>query len=291
MPDKTKKKNEEKEETENKNAKAEKQDEKRKVPEWLKKGARKEEEEKKKQKAPVEKKKETEDLPAWVKQASGIEEDIRQEKPKKEASTKLGVKWGVEEAGEEKPDIKVNGKPNQINKKDGYAQINRKWNKGDQITLHLPMPVRKVIAHEKVEADMGKFCIQRGPLVYAAEGVDNGGKVRNLLMDPKIQFNVNHNRELVDGVTILCGKATSLKKDKEGSIEKHEKKAILIPYYAWNHRGPNEMAVWFPYRQSAVSPTPPVTITSESKVTASYTHDAIKALKDLNGNYNKRQQK
>ena len=61
--------------------------------------------------------------------------------------------------------------------KKGFAQIHRTWQAGDKIELDLPMPVRRVVAHAAVKDDVDKFAIERGPLVYCAEGTDNGGRV------------------------------------------------------------------------------------------------------------------
>ena len=45
------------------------------------------------------------------------------------------------------------------------------------------MPVRRVVANEKVEADRDRVALQRGPIVFAAEWPDNpGGRVRNLVV-------------------------------------------------------------------------------------------------------------
>ena len=45
------------------------------------------------------------------------------------------------------------------------------------------MPVRRVLANDKVEADRGRAALQRGPIVYALEGPDNtNGKVRNIVL-------------------------------------------------------------------------------------------------------------
>ena len=47
--------------------------------------------------------------------------------------------------------------------------------------LTLPMPVERVYADPKVKADVGRVALQRGPVVYCLEGVDNDGQVRNLV--------------------------------------------------------------------------------------------------------------
>ena len=51
------------------------------------------------------------------------------------------------------------------------------------------MPVRRVAAHAQVKDDVDKWAIERGPLVYCAEGADNGGKVlaRVLSKDSRLE--------------------------------------------------------------------------------------------------------
>ncbi|MCP2519299.1 glycoside hydrolase family 127 protein [SCandidatus Aminicenantes bacterium Aminicenantia_JdfR_composite] len=133
----------------------------------------------------------------------------------------------------EKPLLKVNSKIYPLNLDKGYVSIKRKWAKNDIIELRLPMPVRRIIAHEKVEEDRGKVAIQRGPLVYCFEGIDNEGKVLNRSIPDKMNFKVEFHPELLGGINVLIGQT-----EKE--------KLIAIPYYAWSHRGIGEMAVWLP---------------------------------------------
>lgn len=133
----------------------------------------------------------------------------------------------------EKPRLKVNSQIQPLNINKGYASIKKYWKKGDTIELELPMPVQRIIANEKVEADSGKVAIQRGPLVYCFEGVDNGGKVLNRFIPDSMKFKVEFHPELLGGINVLIG-------------ESKEEKLVAIPYYAWSHRGVGEMAVWLP---------------------------------------------
>src|SRR5262249_14435116 len=85
----------------------------------------------------------------------------------------------------EKPTIRLNGKSTDApTGSDGYATIAaREWNEGDRITLALPMPVRRVVANEKVEADRGRVALMRGPIIYCIEWPEvAGGKVSRLIL-------------------------------------------------------------------------------------------------------------
>jgi hypothetical protein len=132
----------------------------------------------------------------------------------------------------EKVTLKVNGEPLSIKTDKGYVRINRKWQKGDKIILDMPMTIRRVLSHEKVEDNAGRVAIERGPIVYCAEWVDNMGKALDVVLPDDAVLVAQRYEDVFDGVTIV--KATLA----DGGAVK------LIPYYAWNHRGRGEMNVW-----------------------------------------------
>jgi DUF1680 family protein len=150
----------------------------------------------------------------------------------------------------EKFDLKVNGDAIEFQMNKGFATLNRSWNQGDVIELNLPMPIRKVAALDSVKADIGKLSLERGPIVYCAEWVDNGGHVLNLMLPKDTELQAEHRDYLLNGVTVLTGKAFGLYSDGKVTTQR-EQDFIAIPYYAWAHRGQGEMAVWLPYEESA----------------------------------------
>lgn len=176
--------------------------------------------------------------------------------------------------------LMINDKPLDYEIVNGYITFKRLWKEGDKINMEIPMPVRKIIAHEKVTENKEKMSFSRGPVVYCAEWVDNDGKVRNLMIDKELNFDVQVQEDLLNGIITLHSKAYAVEKDEEGQLKKIQKEFNLIPYYSWAHRGNGEMMVWFPYTEKAASPTPLPTIASESKVSASHIHDRISALND-----------
>jgi uncharacterized protein len=129
----------------------------------------------------------------------------------------------------------VNGKTLTPKQDKGFAQITRSWKPGDTVTVQMDMPVRRVVAHPEVKADRDRFALERGPLVYCAEGADNGGKVLDKVFAGKVAFQTQTRPELFGGVV-------TVKMVPEGSADA----LTCIPYYAWCHRGANEMRVWFP---------------------------------------------
>jgi hypothetical protein len=145
--------------------------------------------------------------------------------------------------------LAVNGQPVKPEVVKGFAVLQRTWKAGDAVELDLPMPVRRVLAHEKVEADAGRVALERGPVVYCAEAVDNGGRVFNLVLPDDAKLEASPRPDLLGGVTVVTGRALALAPGEDGrSVTTREQDFVAIPYYAWAHRGEGEMAVWVPRR-------------------------------------------
>ena len=120
---------------------------------------------------------------------------------------------------------------------DGYVSLKRKWEKGDKIYIRLPVETMEVLASEKIEANHAKIAIQRGPIVYAAEWVDNPGySVLEAGLEDVSGMEVIKDDELLGGIVKLKG---------EAKVDGERAEFIAIPYYAWAHRGKGEMGVWF----------------------------------------------
>ncbi|MHC4603589.1 MAG: glycoside hydrolase family 127 protein [Planctomycetota bacterium] len=177
--------------------------------------------------------------------------------------------------------LKVNGKRLSLNIQRGFARIERKWQKGDTIGLNLPMPVRRVIAHREVKADRDKVALQRGPIVFCLEWPDNDGKVSNLVIPDDAKLKTEYRPDLLNAVLVITGKAQVVKRTIDGDIvPAKEKQFTAIPYYAWAHRGRDEMTVWPARRPQAARPEPADTLTYRSKTTASFVHVSLDAIKD-----------
>lgn len=167
--------------------------------------------------------------------------------------------------------LRLNGSPVELPVKQGFAELRRIWRKGDTIELDLPMPVRRVVAHEKVLDDAGRVAIQRGPIVYCAEGVDQkDGQVLSLVVADDTPLRSEFRKELLGGVQVVLGKARPVRRTVEGTLAiGEEQQLVAIPYYAWAHRGPSPMAVWLAREPAAARPLPAPTIALASKVTTS----------------------
>jgi hypothetical protein len=111
------------------------------------------------------------------------------------------------------------------------------------------MPVRRVLSHDEVAANAGRVALERGPVVYCAEAVDNGGRVFNLVLPDDAALEPRARPDLLGGVTVLAGRALALSPSEDGrSVLTREQDFVAVPYHAWAHRGEGEMAVWLPRR-------------------------------------------
>jgi uncharacterized protein len=168
--------------------------------------------------------------------------------------------------------IKVNGKPVTVpaTLANGYVSLTRAWKAGDVIDLHLPMPVRRVVANEQVAADRSRVALQRGPIVYAAEWPDNANHhVRNIVLADNTPLTSEFRADLLNGVEVVKAKAVGLSKDDAGKVTRTSQELVAIPYYAWANRGRGEMTVWLATTDAAARPIPLPTVATSSTVTAS----------------------
>jgi len=88
----------------------------------------------------------------------------------------------------------------------GYIRIEREWREGDRILLDLEMPVLRMVAHPAIAACAGRVALQRGPLVYGFEGIDNGGE-GGIELGPEPGFRVEPAAGLLGGIAVIRGKA------------------------------------------------------------------------------------
>ena len=151
----------------------------------------------------------------------------------------------------------------------GYVVIDRKWKKDDQVRIHFDMEPRTVRANGKVAADKGRVSVERGPLVYCAEWPDNDCDVLSVLMNQEPRFEMGHKTIAGTDVQTLTTDAQTLLFGEDGRLQAKDERLVMIPYYAWAHRGNGSMSVWIPQDLSASKPSLPPTLASQAKVTAS----------------------
>jgi DUF1680 family protein len=142
--------------------------------------------------------------------------------------------------------LTVNGdKLKEIKVDKGYVKVARTWKKGDVIRLELPMAVERVRTDPRVKADVGRVALQRGPVVYCLEGVDNGGQVRNLCLPKKELYSAFEN-DLLRGVVVVWGEALAVSRGKDEKRVTKPVKFRAVPYSTWDNRKPGPMVVWLP---------------------------------------------
>jgi uncharacterized protein len=120
---------------------------------------------------------------------------------------------------------------------DGYVHLQRDWKAGDVVELDMPMPIRRILANDKVEADRGKVTLMRGPIVYCLEAADQPKlDLTRLVLPRNAKMTAKHQASLLGGVTVLEVEALAEGKDPV--------KVTAIPYYAWQNREKGAMTVW-----------------------------------------------
>lgn len=152
---------------------------------------------------------------------------------------------------------------------DGYVNIERRWKKGDELLICFDMEPRTVRANNKVTADRGMICVERGPIVYCAEHPDNDFDIMGALINQNPQFRLGKGEIAGTPIQTLITDAQTLNFDKAGKLKASDQTLTLIPYYAWCHRGSGKMRVWLPQDLNATNPSQPATLASESKVSSS----------------------
>ena len=109
------------------------------------------------------------------------------------------------DAAGEAPALRVNGAPAAPQLERGFAVVRRHWQPGDTAELDLPMPVRRVVSHEGVAGNRARVAVERGPLVYSAEGAHNGGKAVDLTLPDSAALTTKPAPGLLRGITAIRG--------------------------------------------------------------------------------------
>lgn len=131
--------------------------------------------------------------------------------------------------------VRVNGKEVVPAVEMGYAYLSGSWKKGDQIALSFDMPIEMIAADQRVKANEARRAIQRGPLVYCMEEVDNPLRYAEASLTSATRFESVFRSDLLGGVVAITASGSP-----DDSIR-------LTPYYSWDNREAGKMQVWIPY--------------------------------------------
>jgi DUF1680 family protein len=117
--------------------------------------------------------------------------------------------------------LSVNGKAETIKVDKGYAAITRDWKAGDKIELEMPMVPQRIVADEKIAADVGRVALRYGPMIYNVERADGQDITKAIGTEPLV---AEWRGDLLEGVMTLKGKWA------DGTP------LVAIPNYARNNR-------------------------------------------------------
>ncbi|MBE3035852.1 MAG: glycoside hydrolase family 127 protein [Candidatus Atribacteria bacterium] len=140
-------------------------------------------------------------------------------------------------------------------KVNGYAKLKRIWKNGDVVELVLPMMIQRIKAHPNVRTNIGKVALQRGPVVYCLEEIDNGSSLHEIVLPHKSELKSEFDDNLLGGITVITAEAQRYNSPWEDELYKANVESQyrpvtvkFIPYYAWANRTSGEMMVWITER-------------------------------------------
>ena len=150
--------------------------------------------------------------------------------------------------------LSINGAAISSQPERGYVVINREWSNGDHISLTLAMPVERILPNPGIRQDAGCIALQRGPVIYCLEEVDNGAELANVTLPPEAKLSAEFDAALFGGVGVIVGEAVRVEPENwPGGLYQPESAIRLtlkpfsfkaIPYCFWANRQPGEMRVW-----------------------------------------------
>lgn len=143
--------------------------------------------------------------------------------------------------------IKRNGELISPAVSNGYAIV-ADLQDNDLIELELDMTPQRCYSHVLVRENQGSVCLQRGPLVYCLEGVDQNHDLRALRIAANGSIRALDKKPILGGIVPLEAEGLVLQSgDDLYSFTKPTTCPVglkLIPYYAWGNRGLTQMSVW-----------------------------------------------
>ena len=162
------------------------------------------------------------------------------------------------------PTLSINGKKvKKPSLEKGYLILERKWQVEDSIELELGMEPMLVASNPRIEATRGCLAIQRGPIVYCLEDIDQ--ELKGRLLDVEIEKNkplaTRWEDDFLGGIMVVEAGGQFIDREEwHGSLYRpatfpvqeaaHPARLIAIPYYAWGNRKIGGMRVWIPEKKS-----------------------------------------
>jgi DUF1680 family protein len=139
-----------------------------------------------------------------------------------------------------------------------YISLEQAWHPGDTLDLHLPMEPALITPNPRVDAIRGSLAIQRGPLIYCLEEIDQpvGTNLLDVRLDPTTPLRASWQEGLLGSVMTVEAQGAQVELGAwEDFLYRHlaqeqlpvrAVKLTAVPYFAWANRGPGAMRVWIP---------------------------------------------
>ena len=139
----------------------------------------------------------------------------------------------------------------------GYHTVSHTWMPGDRVAVSMDLRPRLTVANPRVDATRGALAIERGPLVYCLEEVDNNSpeKLADLRINPLAQLTEKFEADLLWGVVMIAAQGWEthandwdefLYQSYPAPSNGQEVSLAAAPYYTWANRGAGAMQVWIP---------------------------------------------
>ena len=131
-------------------------------------------------------------------------------------------------------------------KENGYGVF--ELEAGKELEIQFDAPACFIRANPEVRACSGKVCIQRGPVVYCLEEIDNGSNLSALSVDTAVSPGERES-DIPGGLMITAsGKRRRAWTDDKlyGEFPSQYEETVLqaVPYAFWGNREKGEMTVW-----------------------------------------------
>lgn len=126
----------------------------------------------------------------------------------------------------------------------GFARF--ELSDGDSVTVDLPMEIHFIEANPYAQDNSGRYAVQRGPIVYCMEEIDNGENLRDITLLENSEKKVVC-EEGIPAPVIFIGAERRPATNQLYSIKNDERvsfTARLIPYFAFANREASDMLVW-----------------------------------------------
>ena len=160
--------------------------------------------------------------------------------------------------------VKVNGRRSRRHAPGEYLPISGRWTSGDKVLLSFDMRPQVVHANPAVADDRGRIALQRGPVVYCMEQLDQLEASRDSSIFPRYTAHLTESTtDRYDPELARWGRCSGASwrpasrccaRALPGGASRRpaagtDTKLKMIPYYAWSNRDLSAMQVWIPYQQ------------------------------------------